>query len=57
MIVPTDLPDGLPGTGSTTLARDVDWCEAILAMSGTTNGHLAVRFEVTEGQQHFTGRR
>jgi nitrate reductase alpha subunit len=37
------------GDGRPSLARDVDWCEAILAMSGTTNGHLAVQgFETME---------
>jgi nitrate reductase alpha subunit len=40
---------GGPGAGRPSLARDVDWCEAILAMSGTTNGHLAVQgFETME---------
>jgi nitrate reductase alpha subunit len=29
--------------GRPSLARDVDMCEAILALSGTTNGHLAAR--------------
>lgn len=29
--------------GRPSLARDTDVCEAILAMSGTTNGHLAVQ--------------
>ncbi len=28
--------------GRPALARDVDWCEAILALSGVTNGRLAV---------------
>ena len=30
------------GAGRPSLARDTDWCEAILALSGTTNGRLAV---------------
>jgi len=32
---------GGPADGRPSLARDVHVCEAILAMSGTTNGHLA----------------
>ncbi len=32
-----------PADGRPSLARDVDACEAILAMSGTTNGHLATQ--------------
>ncbi|HEY0902780.1 MAG TPA: nitrate reductase subunit alpha [Marmoricola sp.] len=31
------------GTGRPALVRDVHFCEAILALSGTTNGHLAVQ--------------
>jgi nitrate reductase alpha subunit len=34
---------GGPADGRPSLARDVDACEAILAMSGTTNGHLATQ--------------
>jgi nitrate reductase alpha subunit len=30
------------GAGRPALERDVDWCEAILALSGVTNGRLAV---------------
>ena len=37
------------GDGRPRLDRDTDMCEAILAMSGTTNGHLAVQgFETME---------
>jgi nitrate reductase alpha subunit len=37
------------GAGRPSLSRDTDWCEAILALSGTTNGHLAVQgFETLE---------
>ena len=32
-----------PAAGRPVLARDVHFCEAILALSGTTNGHLAVQ--------------
>lgn len=31
------------GDGRPSLARDVDMCETILALSGTTNGHLATQ--------------
>jgi len=34
---------GGPGDGRPSLKRDVHVCEAILALSGTTNGHLAVQ--------------
>ncbi|MFE3187562.1 nitrate reductase subunit alpha [Nocardia sp. NPDC059240] len=34
---------GGPADGRPSLKRDVDACEAILAMSGTTNGHLATQ--------------
>ena len=34
---------GGPAAGRPSLARDVHACEAILALSGTTNGHLAVQ--------------
>ncbi|HEU5161124.1 MAG TPA: nitrate reductase subunit alpha [Streptosporangiaceae bacterium] len=34
---------GGPADGRPVLARDVHACEAILALSGTTNGHLAVQ--------------
>jgi nitrate reductase alpha subunit len=34
---------GGAGDGRPTLVRDVHVCEAILALSGTTNGHLAVQ--------------
>jgi len=35
--------------GRPSLARDTDWCETILALSGTTNGRLAVAgFEALE---------
>ncbi len=34
---------GGAGDGRPSLARDVHVCEAILALSGTTNGHLAVQ--------------
>ena len=37
--------------GRPSLARDVDACEAILALSGTTNGHLATQgFETLEAR-------
>ena len=40
---------GGPADGRPSLARDVDVCEAILALSGTTNGRLAVAgFEALE---------
>jgi nitrate reductase / nitrite oxidoreductase, alpha subunit len=32
---------GGAGAGRPALARDVHWCEAILALSGTTNGRVA----------------
>jgi nitrate reductase alpha subunit len=32
-----------PAAGQPSIARDVDACEAILALSGTTNGHLATQ--------------
>ncbi|MGE5828856.1 MAG: nitrate reductase subunit alpha, partial [Micromonosporaceae bacterium] len=35
------VPDG-PGAGRPSLARDVHACEAILTLSGTTNGRVAV---------------
>jgi nitrate reductase / nitrite oxidoreductase, alpha subunit len=34
---------GGAGAGRPALVRDVQFCEAILALSGTTNGHLAVQ--------------
>ena len=34
---------GGPADGRPSLARDVDACEMILALSGTTNGHLATQ--------------
>ena len=34
---------GGPADGRPSLARDIDACEAILALSGTTNGHLATQ--------------
>jgi nitrate reductase / nitrite oxidoreductase, alpha subunit len=34
---------GGPGDGRPSITRDVDACEAILALSGTTNGHLAAQ--------------
>ncbi|MGN6252965.1 MAG: nitrate reductase subunit alpha [Marmoricola sp.] len=37
------LVRGGPADGRPSLRRDVHVCEAILAMSGTTNGHLAVQ--------------
>ncbi len=37
------LVRGGPAHGRPSLARDVHVCEAILAMSGTTNGHLATQ--------------
>ena len=40
---------GGPAAGRPSLARDVDACEAILTLSGTTNGRLAVQgFETLE---------
>ncbi|GAA3861420.1 nitrate reductase subunit alpha [Saccharothrix violaceirubra] len=40
---------GGPADGRPSLARDLDACETILALSGTTNGHLAVQgFETLE---------
>jgi nitrate reductase alpha subunit len=40
---------GGPADGRPTLRRDVHACEAILALSGTTNGHLATQgFETLE---------
>jgi nitrate reductase / nitrite oxidoreductase, alpha subunit len=40
---------GGTAAGRPSLARDTDWCETILALSGTTNGHLAVQgFETLE---------
>ncbi len=46
---------GGAGDGSASLARDRDMCEAILAMSGTTNGRLATdgwkQMEVRTGQK------
>ncbi len=43
-----------PGAGRPSLRRDVDVCEAILQLSGTTNGRLAVEsFRALEGR---TGR-
>ena len=44
-VVRGGVADGRPS-----LARDVDGCEAILALSGTTNGHLA-----TQGFTHARG--
>jgi nitrate reductase / nitrite oxidoreductase, alpha subunit len=42
---------GGPGDGRPSLSRDVDVCEAILALSGTTNGRLAVEsFRALEQQ-------
>jgi nitrate reductase alpha subunit len=35
--------NGVTADGRPSLARDVDLCEAILALSGTTNGHLAAQ--------------
>ncbi|MFG1947096.1 nitrate reductase subunit alpha [Nonomuraea sp. NPDC048826] len=35
--------NGLTANGRPSLARDVDLCEAILALSGTTNGRLAAQ--------------
>ncbi|GAA4038947.1 nitrate reductase subunit alpha [Nonomuraea soli] len=35
--------NGATAEGRPSLARDVDMCEAILALSGTTNGHLAAQ--------------
>ncbi|MFB8003008.1 nitrate reductase subunit alpha [Nocardia sp. NPDC056000] len=37
------LVHGGPGDGRPSLLRDVNACEAILALSGTTNGHLATQ--------------
>ncbi|MCU1643794.1 MAG: Nitrate reductase [Nocardia sp.] len=34
---------GGPADGRPSLVRDIDACEAILALSGTTNGHLATQ--------------
>jgi nitrate reductase alpha subunit len=45
---------GGPADGRPRLARDVDACEAILALSGTTNGRLAV--EGFRGLEGRTGR-
>ena len=36
------MRDGV-AAGRPALARDVHWCEAILALSGTTNGRLATQ--------------
>jgi nitrate reductase / nitrite oxidoreductase, alpha subunit len=44
---------GGSGDGRPSLARDVDVCEAILALSGTTNGRLAV--EGFRALEHQTG--
>ncbi|GAA0522534.1 nitrate reductase subunit alpha [Paractinoplanes deccanensis] len=35
--------NGVAPNGRPSIARDVDACEAILALSGTTNGHLATQ--------------
>ncbi|GLZ02050.1 nitrate reductase subunit alpha [Actinoplanes sp. NBRC 103695] len=35
--------NGVAGNGRPSIARDVQACEAILALSGTTNGHLATQ--------------
>ncbi|MET9342969.1 nitrate reductase subunit alpha [Nonomuraea sp. NPDC003804] len=35
--------NGTTAQGRPSLARDVDMCEAVLALSGTTNGHLAAQ--------------
>ncbi|WP_084965988.1 nitrate reductase subunit alpha [Thermoactinospora rubra] len=35
--------NGTAANGRPSLARDVDMCEAVLALSGTTNGHLAAQ--------------
>ncbi|GIH81253.1 nitrate reductase subunit alpha [Planobispora longispora] len=40
--------------GRPSLARDVDMCEAILALSGTTNGHLADQGFATLGRRTGT---
>ncbi|MET9490886.1 nitrate reductase subunit alpha [Nocardia sp. NPDC006630] len=37
------LVRGGPADGRPSLVRDIDACEAILALSGTTNGHLATQ--------------
>ena len=44
--------------GRPALARDVHWCEAILALSGTTNGRLATQgFRLLRGaHRHAAGR-
>ena len=46
---------GGAGDGRPSLARDVDWCEAILALAGTTNGRVATttfqRLEERTGMQ------
>jgi len=44
---------GGPADGRPSLERDVDVCEAILALSGTTNGRLAV--ESFRALEHQTG--
>ncbi len=44
---------GGPADGRPSLLRDVDVCEAILALSGTTNGRLAV--ESFRALEHQTG--
>lgn len=42
---------GGPADGRPLLARDVHACEAILALSGTTNGHLAIQgFQTLEAR-------
>ncbi len=44
---------GGPADGRPSLSRDIDVCEAILALSGTTNGRLAV--ESFRALEHQTG--
>ena len=46
---------GGPADGRPSLRRDIDVCEAILALSGTTNGRLAV--ESFRALEHQTGPR
>ncbi|MER5426991.1 nitrate reductase subunit alpha [Streptosporangium roseum] len=41
--------------GRPSLARDTDMCEAILALSGTTNGHLAAQGFATLARRTGTG--
>ncbi|MDF5758234.1 nitrate reductase subunit alpha [Spongiactinospora sp. TRM90649] len=46
--------NGATADGRPSLARDTDMCEAILALSGTTNGHLAAQGFATLGRRTGT---